>query len=158
MKKTGIFLLCALLLFSCNNKKYAKITDYNDHVVKYLEQAELTVKTWSNTNFMQLYELKKQNSILKLLDMQDSLTALTPLHDDDTLRQAAMGMIDNYLKSFTIYDSVYAILTDTAYYKSDSIRVRELLKSNQNMLQQQADAFQALQKRFSERYGVEFLE
>lgn len=80
--------------------------------------------------------------------MQDSLNALTPLEKDDTLRLAGLAMVDNYMYAFSIYDTIYNILSDTLYLKEDSIHVQELLKSNQNMLKQQAESFINTQKDF----------
>ena len=151
-------ILILLAATSCNNRKYAAVNAYNDQVVKYIEQAERTVKVWNTTNFMQEYDIKKQNSITKLLAMQDSLSSMDPYDDDDTLRITALSMLDNYLHSFTIYDTIYKILSDTMYLRSDSIHVRELLKTNQNMLQMQAQTFSAEQQRFARRYNLKFDE
>lgn len=158
MRYGVILLLTGLCLLSCNKKKYERVTTYNDKVVTYIEQSERTMKIWNTTNFMQEYALKKQNSVTRLLTMQDSLNNMEPLADDDTLRLAGLAMIDNYLNAFSIYDTVHKILTDSLYLKEDSIHVQELLRSNQNMLKQQADNFTATQKRFSERYELQFLE
>lgn len=157
--RSGILCIAACLVFtSCNKHKFEKITTYNDKVVKFVEQSERTMKVWNTTNFMQEYEIKKQNSVTKLLAMQDSLNALTPLEKDDTLRLAGLAMVDNYMYAFSIYDTIYNILSDTLYLREDSIHVQELLKSNQNMLKQQAESFINTQKRFSERYELNFLE
>ena len=90
--------------------------------------------------------------------MQDSLNNLTPLEDDDTLRLAGLSMIENYLNAFAIFDTVHKMLSDSLFLKEDSIRVQELLRSNQNMLKQQAESFMETQKRFSTRYELPFLE
>ena len=157
--RSGILCFIACLVFtSCNKQKFEKITTYNDKVVKFVEQSERTMKVWNTTNFMQEYAIKKQNSITKLLAMQDSLNALTPLEKDDTLRLAGLTMVDNYMYAFSIYDTVYNILSDTLYLKEDSLHIQELLKSNQNMLIQQAESFINTQKRFSQRYELNFLE
>jgi len=150
--------MACLVFTSCNKHKFEKVTIYNDKVVKFVEQSERTMKVWNTTNFMQEYAIKKQNSITKLLAMQDSLNALTPLEKDDTLRLAGLNMVDNYMYAFSIYDTIYNILSDTLYLKEDSLHVQELLKSNQNMLIQQAASFIKTQKRFSERYELNFLE
>lgn len=158
MRYAFTFMVLSIGLLSCNKKKYERITEYNDKVVNYIEISERTMKVWNNTNFMQEYNIKKQNSVTRLLNMQDSLNNLEPLEDDDTLRLAGLAMIDNYLNAFSIYDTVYKILSDSIYLQADSIKVQELLKSNQNMLQQQADAFIETQKRFSIRYELPFLD
>ncbi len=157
--RSGILCIIACLVFtSCNKHKYEQITTYNDKVVKFVEQSERTMKVWNTTNFIQEYAIKKQNSITKLLAMQDSLNALTPLEKDDTLRLAGLSMLDNYMYAFSIYDTIYNILSDSIYLKEDSIHVQELLRSNQNMLKQQADSFTNTQKRFSVRYQLNFVE
>ncbi len=157
--RSGILFIAACLVFtSCNKHKFEKITTYNDKVVKFVEQSEGAMKIWNKTNFMQEYALKKQNSITKLLAMQDSLNALTPLEKDDTLRLAGLSMVDNYINAFSIYDTIFNILSDTFFLKEDSIHVQELLKSNQNMLKQQAESFINTQKRFSDRYELNFVE
>ena len=153
-----VCMLLGMLLISCNKKKYERVTNYNDKVVTYIEQSERTMKVWNTTNFMQEYDLKKQNSVTRLLNMQDSLNNLEPLSDDDTLRLAGLAMIENYLNAFSIYDTIHKILADSLYFKSDSIRVQELLLSNQNMLKQQAEAFMNTQRRFSIRYDLPFVE
>lgn len=158
MRYTLVFLLSTFALIACNKKKYERVTSYNDKIVSYIEQSERTMKVWNNTNFMQEYALKKQNSVTRLLNMQDSLNNLTPLDNDDTLRLAGLSMIENYLNAFSIYDTVNKILSDSLFLKEDSIRVQELLRSNQNMLKQQAESFMETQKRFSQRYELPFLE
>lgn len=158
MRTALVFLLIIAALTGCNRKKYTEITNYNDKVVKFVQQSERTMKIWNTTNFMQEYALKKQNSISKLLLMEDSLNALTPYEEDDTLRLAALSMVDNYLHAFSIYDTVNKLLSDSLFLKTDSIRVQELLRSNQNMLRQQATGFIQLQKRFSDRYELQFVE
>jgi|GEM_PF-1691430 len=158
MKYGVILILASLCVLSCNKKKYERVTTYNDKVVTYIEQSERTMKLWNRTNFMQEYALKKQNSVTRLLAMQDSLNNLEPLDGDDTLRLAGLAMIDNYLNAFSIYDTVHKILTDSLYFQADSIHVQSLLQSNQNMLKQQGDNFSLTQKRFSERYELQFLE
>ena len=151
-------MLASLVFISCNKKKYERVTSYNDKVVSYIEQSERTMKVWNTTNFMQEYTIKKQNSVTRLLNMQDSLNNLTPLEDDDTLRLAGLSMIENYLNAFAIFDTVHKMLSDSLFLKEDSIRVQELLRSNQNMLKQQAESFMETQKRFSTRYELPFLE
>ncbi len=157
--RTAILLIVACFMFiSCNKRKYENITNYNDKVVKFVEQSENTMKVWNSPNFTQAYEIKKQNAVTKLLVMQDSLNAIEPLKDDDTMRLAGLAMLDNYLYSFAIYDTIQVILSDSIFFKSDSIHIQELLKTNKNMLKQQAESFIATQKRFSERYELQFLE
>ncbi len=158
MRIPVIIVLSVLMLVGCNKKKYTEITNYNDKVVKFVEQSERTMKIWNTTNFMQEYALKKQNSITKLLNLQDSLNSLAPYDDDDTLRLAALSMMDNYLHAFAVYDTVHALLSDSLFLKKDSIRVQELLRTNQNMLKQQGASFMQLQKRFSDRYELQFVE
>ncbi|MBK9506312.1 MAG: hypothetical protein WBP31_07045 [Chitinophagales bacterium] len=153
-----VLMLASLVFISCNKKKYERVTSYNDKVVSYIEQSERTMKVWNTTNFMQEYTIKKQNSVTRLLNMQDSLNNLTPLEDDDTLRLAGLSMIENYLNAFAIFDTVHKMLSDSLFLKEDSIRVQELLRSNQNMLKQQAESFMETQKRFSTRYELPFLE
>ncbi|MEI2673865.1 MAG: hypothetical protein V9F05_07475 [Chitinophagaceae bacterium] len=153
-----VLMLASLVFISCNKKKYERVTSYNDKVVSYIEQSERTMKVWNTTNFMQEYTIKKQNSVTRLLNMQDSLNNLTPLEDDDTLRLAGLSMIENYLNAFAIFDTVHKMLSDSLFLKEDSIRVQELLRSNQNMLKQQAEFFMETQKRFSTRYELPFLE
>jgi hypothetical protein len=153
-----VLMLASLVFISCNKKKYERVTSYNDKVVSYIEQSERTMKVWNTTNFMQEYTIKKQNSVTRLLNMQDSLNNLTPLEDDDTLRLAGLSMIENYLNAFAIFDTVHKMLSDSLFLKEDSIRVQELLRSNQNMLKQQAESFMETQKRFSARYELPFLE
>ena len=153
-----VLMLASLVFISCNKKKYERVTSYNDKVVSYIEQSERTMKVWNTTNFMQEYTIKKQNSVTRLLNMQDSLNNLTPLEDDDTLRLAGLSMIENYLNAFAICDTVHKMLSDSLFLKEDSIRVQELLRSNQNMLKQQAESFMETQKRFSTRYELPFLE
>ena len=153
-----VLMLASLVFISCNKKKYERVTSYNDKVVSYIEQSERTMKVWNTTNFMQEYTIKKQNSVTLLLNMQDSLNNLTPLEDDDTLRLAGLSMIENYLNAFAIFDTVHKMLSDSLFLKEDSIRVQELLRSNQNMLKQQAESFMETQKRFSTRYELPFLE
>lgn len=153
-----ILMLLVVLTSSCNKKKYARVTEYNDKVVNYIEQSERAMKVWNNTNFMQEYAIKKQNTVTRLLNMQDSLNNLMPLADDDTLRMAGLNMIDNYLNAFAIYDTVHTILSDSLFLKEDSIHVQQLLLSNQDMLKQQAESFTETQKRFSQRYELPFIE
>ena len=92
------------------------------------------------------------------INLQDSLNALSPLENDDTLRLAGLAMVDNFMQAFSIFDSVHVILSDSIYLKEDSTRVQNLLRSNQNMLKQQAESFVNTQKRFSERYELNFIE
>lgn len=158
MRTACILLLICAALAGCNKKKYETITTYNDQVVRYIQKSEKTMKIWNTNNFMQEYELKKQNSIAKLLNLQDSLISMEPYEDDDTMRLAALSMMDNYLHAFSIYDTVHKILSDSIFIKADSIRVQELLRTNQNMLKQQAQSFMDLQKRFSQRYELNFVE
>ena len=158
MRYGRVLMLASLVFISCNKKKYERVTSYNDKVVSYIEQSERTMKVWNTTNFMQEYTIKKQNSVTRLLNMQDSLNNLTPLEDDDTLRLAGLSMIENYLNAFAIFDTVHKMLSDSLFLKEDSIRVQELLRSNQNMLKQQAESFMETQKRFSTRYELPFLE
>ena len=153
-----VLMLASLVFISCNKKKYERVTSYNDKVVSYIEQSERTMKVWNTTNFMQEYTIKKQNSVTRLLNMQDSLNNLTPLEDDDTLRLAGLSMIENYLNAFAIFDTVHKMLSDSLFLKEDSIRVQELLRSKQNMLKQQAESFMETQKRLSTRYELPFLE
>lgn len=158
MRYAVIIVVLSTVFLSCNKKKYERVTVYNDDVVTYIEQSERIMKIWNTTNFMQEYTLKKQNTLTRLLTMQDSLNNVIPLEDDDTLRQAGLAMIENYLNAFSIYDTVHKILSDTLYLKEDSIRVQELLRTNQNMLKQQSDNFIETQKRFSKRYELQFIE
>lgn len=146
------------VLISCNRKKYAAATEYNDKVVGFIEQCERSMKVWNTTNFMQEYTLKKHNTVMRLLNMQDSINNIEPLSGDDSLRQMAMYMVDNYLQTFAVHDTVYSMLSDSVYLPEDSITVQTLLKTNQDTLTQQAARFAALQKRFSERYGLNFIE
>ncbi len=146
------------VLISCNRKKYADATEYNDRVVGFIEQCERSMKVWNTTNFMQEYTLKKHNTVMRLLNMQDSINTIEPLAGDDSLRQMAMYMVDNYIQTFAIYDTVYAMLSDSVYYPEDSIAVQTLLKANQDTLANQAQRFAALQQRFSARYGLTFIE
>lgn len=158
MRTLLLFGMLSAALISCNKKKYAAATEYNDRIVSYIEQCERSMKVWNNTNFMQEYTLKKHNTVIRLLNMQDSINNVEPLAGDDTLRQAALDMVDNYIQSFAIFDTVYAILADTVYYPEDSMQVRVLLESNQDTLRLQAEKFSILQQRFSARYGLNFLQ
>lgn len=158
MRTALVCMLLSVVFVSCNKKKYETITRYNDQVVKYVEQSERAMKFWTTTNFMQEYDLKKQNSLTKLINLQDSLNALPPLEKDDTLRLAGLAMVDNFMQAFSIFDTVHVILSDSIYLKDDSTRVQNLLRSNQNMLKQQAESFIITQKRFSERYELNFIE
>ena len=110
-----VLMLASLVFISCNKKKYERVTSYNDKVVSYIEQSERTMKVWNTTNFMQEYTIKKQNSVTRLLNMQDSLNNLTPLEDDDTLRLAGLSMIENYLNAFAIFDTVHKMLSDSLF-------------------------------------------
>jgi len=153
-------LFCGLLaaaLISCNNKKYKAATVYNDNIVNYLEQCERSMKMWNTTNFMQEYTIKKHNTVMRLLNMQDSINSLDPLQGDDTLRLTALDMVDSYIKTFVVYDTVYAILSDSLYYPEDSMRVQTMLRQNLDSLNSKAGIFEDIQRRFSQRYGLEFM-
>jgi hypothetical protein len=158
MRSLLVFGMILAICTSCNKRKYAAATEYNDKVVGFVEQSERAMKVWNTTNFMQEYMLKKHNTVMRLLNMQDSLANVEALTGDDTLRQAAMIMVENYIESFVVYDTIYAILSDSVYYPEDSIRVKELLSSNQNMLETQASSFMEAQKRFAARYDLPFVE
>lgn len=116
------------------------------------------MRVWNKTNFMQEYTLKKHNTIIRLLNMQDSLSNIEPLSGDDSLRLMGLAMVDQYIQSFVVYDTVYAILSDSTYYPEDSIRLHTLLNQNRDSLSLQSATFTVLQKRFSERYGLEFMQ
>lgn len=158
MRSLLVFGMILAICTSCNKRKYAAATEYNDKVVGFVEQSERAMVVWNTTNFMQEYMLKKHNTVMRLLNMQDSLANVEALSGDDTLRQAAMLMVENYIESFVVFDTVYAILSDSVYYPEDSIRVKELLISNQQMLETQANNFVETQKRFALRYDLPFLE
>lgn len=152
--------ICAgllLLLSACNRRKYAEATAYNDAVVSFMEQSDIAMRNWNDNNFMQEYTLRKHNTVMRLLVAQDSLNNIPPLNGDDSLRMAALKMVDNYIETFAVYDTIYAILSDSVYYPEDSIQVQFLLKSNHDTLTTQAARFTELQQRFSERYGLKFM-
>ncbi len=158
MRTLLLLLFTLTLLSACRKKKFTEATAYNDAVVSFIEQSERAMTVWNNTNFMQEYTLKKHNTVIRLLGMQDSLNNIPPLSGDDTLRLAALRMVDNYIETFAVYDTIYAMLSDSVYYPEDSIKVDLLLTANQDTLNNQAAAFTLLQQRFSARYGLNFLE
>lgn len=122
-----------------------------------MEQSDIAMRNWNDNNFMQEYTLRKHNTVMRLLVAQDSLNNIPPLNGDDSLRMAALKMVDNYIETFAVYDTIYAILSDSVYYPEDSIQVQFLLKSNHDTLTTQAARFTELQQRFSERYGLKFM-
>lgn len=157
MRTLLIALSMLLILSSCNRRKYTEATAYNDAVVSFVEQSDIAMLNWNDNNFMQEYTLKKHNTVMRLLAVQDSLNHITPLSGDDTLRLTALSMVDNYIETFSVFDTIYAMLSDSTFYAEDSIKVQLLLKTNQDSLTQQAARFTTLQKRFSERYGLKFM-
>ncbi len=146
-----------VLLSACNRRKYTEATAYNDAVVSFVEQSDIAMQNWNDNNFMQEYTLRKHNTVMRLLVVQDSLNHIAPLSGDDTLRLSALKIVDNYIETFAVFDTIYAMLSDSVFYPEDSIQVQFLLKSNQDTLTQQAERFTVLQKRFSERYGLKFM-
>lgn len=158
MRTLLLFGMLSAALISCNKKKYAAAMEYNDKVVSYVEQCEKSMRVWNKSNFMQEYTIKKHNTIIRLLNMQDSLSTIEPLSGDDSLRLMGLAMVDQYIRSFVMYDTVYAILSDSTYYPEDSIRLHTLLNQNRDSLSLQSATFTVLQKRFSERYGLEFMQ
>lgn len=158
MRSLVLFGLVLALCTSCNKRKYAAATEYNDKVIRFVEQSDRAMKVWNSNNFMQEYMIKNHNTVMRLLNMQDSLANTEPLTGDDTLRQAAIIMVENYIESFVVFDTIYAILSDSTYYPEDSIRIHELLSSNRNMLQQQGNNFVETQKRFAIRHDLPFVE
>ena len=121
-----------VLLSACNRRKYTEATAYNDAVVSFVEQSDIAMQNWNDNNFMQEYTLRKHNTVMRLLVVQDSLNHIAPLSGDDTLRLSALKIVDNYIETFAVFDTIYAMLSDR--YSSYLNRIRIHSRNRLNVL------------------------
>jgi len=158
MKQYTLVLFCMLLAFSCKRKNNEALVTYNDKVVNIVEQADITMKAWNNSDIMQEYDLNKEAAKNKILNLEDSMKAVIPNGADDTLRMAGISLLTNYIQSFNIYDTIHTIITDSIYREEDSIRIQNLMMMNKNFIEQQSATFTEIQRRFAERYELGFMQ
>lgn len=158
MKPATLLLFSLLLLGACKNKKQGHLAAYNDQIVNMIEEADITMKTWNNSDIMQNYQLNKDAAKNKISGLQDSIKNMIPNGKDDTLRMAGISVLTSYLQAFSIYDTIYAILSDSVFLKEDSVRVQNLLQTNKNLIEQQSTSFGEIQKRFAGRYELDFMQ
>lgn len=158
MKISSLLLILFIFLAACKNKKQGHLADYNDRIVNMIEEADITMKTWNNSDIMQNYEVNKEAAKNKITGLQDSIKKMQPNGKDDTLRIAGISVLTSYLQAFSIYDTIFAILSDSLFLKEDSVRVQNLLQTNKNLIEQQSTTFGEIQKRFAGRYELDFMQ
>ncbi len=158
MKPYTLILFSFILLAACKGKKQGQLAAYNDEIVNIIEEADITMKTWNNSDIMQNYQLNKDAAKNKITGLQDSIKQMIPNGKDDTLRMAGISVLTSYLQAFSIYDTIYAILSDSVFLKEDSVRVQNLLQTNKNLIEQQSTSFGEIQKRFAGRYELDFMQ
>ena len=157
--KPAIFLfIITLAIVSCNNKKDQQLAGYNDRIVNIIEEADITMKSWNNSDIMQNYQANMSAAKSKIEVLQDSMKLIMPVGKDDTLRLSGMAVLAGYLQTFSIYDTIYSILSDSIYLSTDSVRVQNLLLTNKNLIEQQSASFAEIQKRFAGRYELQFMQ
>ena len=158
MKRLTLLLFVLAFIVSCKNKNKEELVSYNDKIVNIMEQADRIMRTWNNSEIMEDYAENKSAALSKITGLQDSLKLIVPPTSDDTLRLSGISILNGYIQTFDIYDTIYKILADSVYLVEDSIRVQTLLQTNKNMVNQSSSTFSEVQKRFALRYELQFMQ
>ncbi len=152
---TTICLLLLLGLSACSGKQKSYIS-YNDRIVAQAEQADSTLRELFKFSDLDNYPEQKAKYTSSLAVVYDSLSAVIPEFEDDTLRQTALELVATYQQIAEVdFLSIHTLMTDSIYTIEDSLRVDSLSAEMYAKWQIQSERFATAQQHFSKKYKIE---
>lgn len=153
--------MLGLLLFvlsRCKNSD-TNVALYNDGVITQVEHADSIIQELFSFKDFDSFDVAKLNYLNALDTIKNNLSALKPIAKDDTMRQAALQLVDTYNSIVQKeYSDIYTILHDTIYTPADSVRADSLMAEMYAKWQIQSEKIATLQNRFAERHKLKLNE